>query len=83
MARSTRYSCLARPNLLLTEYRFHIHYMEKRIRKLRKNFDRDPTVGLKVMAPSTLYSCLSRPDLLFTEYRFQIYYMEKSLQKLM
>ena len=83
MARSTRYSCLARPNLLLTEYRFHIHYMEKRIRKLRKNFDRDPTVGLKVIAPSTLYSCLSRPDLLFTEYRFQIYYMEKSLQKLM
>jgi len=29
MARSTRYSCLARPDLLLTEYRFHIHYMEK------------------------------------------------------
>jgi hypothetical protein len=83
MARSTRYSCLARPDLLLTEYRFHIHYMEKGIRKLKKNFDRDPTVGLKVMAPSTLYSCLSRPDLLFTEYRFHIYYMEKSLQKLM
>jgi len=29
MARSTRYSYLARPDLLLTEYRFHIHYMEK------------------------------------------------------
>jgi len=29
MARSTRYSSLARPDLFLTEYRFHIHYMEK------------------------------------------------------
>ena len=30
MARSTRYSCLARPDLLLTEYRFHIQYKQKR-----------------------------------------------------
>jgi len=29
-----RYSTLARLDLLLTEYRFHIHYMEKGIRKL-------------------------------------------------
>jgi len=29
MARSNRYSCMARPDLLLTEYRFHIHYMER------------------------------------------------------
>ena len=30
MARSTRYSCLARLDLLLTEYRFHIQYKQKR-----------------------------------------------------
>ena len=30
MARSNRYSSLARPDLLLTDYRFHIHYKEKR-----------------------------------------------------
>jgi hypothetical protein len=29
MARSTRYTSLARPDLLFTEYWFHIHYMEK------------------------------------------------------
>jgi hypothetical protein len=34
MATSNRYSCLSRQDLLLTEYRFHIHYMEKGIRKL-------------------------------------------------
>jgi hypothetical protein len=28
------YSCTAPPDLLLTEYRIHIHYMEKGIRKL-------------------------------------------------
>jgi hypothetical protein len=35
MARSTRYSSMARPDLLLTEYRFHIHYMENYIWKLK------------------------------------------------
>jgi len=35
MALTNRYSSLARPDLLLTEYWFHIHYMEKGIRKLR------------------------------------------------
>jgi hypothetical protein len=34
MALTNRYSSLARPDLFLTEYRFHIHYMEKGIRKL-------------------------------------------------
>jgi hypothetical protein len=34
MARSNLYSCMARQDLLLTEYRFHIHYMEKGIQKL-------------------------------------------------
>jgi hypothetical protein len=34
IARSNRYSCLARPDIVLTEYRFHIHYMEKGTHKL-------------------------------------------------
>src|SRR3990172_5217936 len=29
MALTNRYSCLALPEILLTEYRFHIHYMEE------------------------------------------------------
>src|SRR3990172_2726204 len=29
MALTNRYSCEARPEILLTEYRFHIHYMEE------------------------------------------------------
>src|SRR4030042_1390513 len=38
MALTNRYSCLALPDILLTEYRLHIHYMEKGIRKLLKKF---------------------------------------------
>jgi hypothetical protein len=53
--------------------------MGKGIRKLRKNFDRDPTVGLKVMALTNRYSCLVRPDLLLNEYLFHVHYMEKSI----
>jgi hypothetical protein len=34
MARSNRFSCLARPDIVLPEYRFQIHYMEKGIQKL-------------------------------------------------
>jgi hypothetical protein len=68
MARSTHYSSLARPDLLLIKYRFHIHYLEKYLRKLRQNFDRDLTIGLKVMSRLTYYSCLARPDLLINEY---------------
>jgi len=74
---------MARPDLLLTEYRFHILYMEKGIEKLMKNFDRDPTVGSKVMARSNYYSCLARLDLVLTKYLFQIHYMEKGIHKLM
>jgi len=81
MARSNRYSCLARPDLLLTKYRFHIHYMEKGLRKLRKNFDRDPTIGSKVMVLMNHYSSLARPYLLLTEYRIHIRYMENGIQK--
>jgi len=81
MARSNRYSCLARPDLFLTEYRFHIHYMEKGLRKLMKNFDRDPTIGSKVMVLMNRYSSLARPDLLLTEYRIHIRYMENGIQK--
>jgi hypothetical protein len=35
MAISNRYSSLARPDLIITEYRFLIHTMEKGIRKLQ------------------------------------------------
>jgi hypothetical protein len=34
MAFTNRYSNVVQPNLLLTKYAFHIHYMEKVIRKL-------------------------------------------------
>jgi len=35
MAISNRYSSMARPGLIITEYRFVIHLMEKGIRKLK------------------------------------------------
>jgi hypothetical protein len=81
MAISNRYSSLARPDVVITEYRFVIHSMEKGIPKLQLEFDRDPTVGSKVM-PSNRYSSLARPDLIITEYRFVIHSMEKGIQKL-
>jgi len=52
MAISNRYSSLARPDLIIIEYRLLIHSMQKSIRKLQKEFDRDPTVASKVMAVS-------------------------------
>jgi len=55
MARSTRYPSLARPDVLLIDYPFHIHYLEKWLRKLRLNFDRDQTVGAKVRALTNRY----------------------------
>ena len=78
-----RYSCLARPDLLLlTEYGFHIHYMKKCIRKLLQNLDPYLTVGSKVIAFTNRYYSLARLDLLLTVYRFHIHYMEKGIQKL-
>jgi hypothetical protein len=50
VAISSRYSSLARPDLVITEYRFVIHSMEKGIPKLQKEFDRDTMVGSQVMA---------------------------------
>jgi hypothetical protein len=47
---STRPSSLARPDLIIIEYRFLIHSMEKCSQKLLQKFGRDPTVGWKVMA---------------------------------
>jgi hypothetical protein len=35
MAISNRYSSLARPDLIITEYRFFIHLKQKGIRKLQ------------------------------------------------
>jgi hypothetical protein len=80
MGFTNRYSNLARPDVLLTEYRFHIHYMEKGLRKLTKNFDRNPTIGSKVMVLMNRYTSLARPDLL-TEYRIHIRYMENGIRK--
>jgi len=81
MAISNRYSSLARPDLIIAEYRFLIHSMQKGIQKLQQAFDRDPTVGSKVMAISNRYSSMARPDLLITEYRFLIHHMEKGIRK--
>jgi len=81
MAISNRYSNLARPDLIITEYRFLIHSMQKGIQKLQKEFDSDPTVGSKVMAISNRYSSVARPDLIIAEYRFLIHHMEKGIRK--
>jgi len=80
MAISNRYPSLARPDLIIAEYRFHIHSMQKGIQKLQQEFDRDPTVGSKVMAISNRYTSLARPDLIITEYRFLINSMQKGIQ---
>jgi len=75
MAISNRYSSVARPDLIITECRFLIHSMPKDTRKLQLQFDRDPTVGSKVMVISNRYSSLARLDLIMTEYRFLIHSM--------
>ena len=49
MAISNPYSSQARPDLIITEYRFLNHSMQKGIRKLQKKLDRDPTVRSKVL----------------------------------
>jgi hypothetical protein len=54
--------------------------MPKDIRKLQLQFDRDPTVGSKVMAISNRYSSLVRPDLIVNEYRFLIPSMPKDIR---
>jgi hypothetical protein len=81
MAISNRSSSLERPALIITEYRFLIHSMQKGIRKLQQVFHRDPTVGSKVMAISNRFSSLARPDLIITEYRFLIHTMQKVILK--
>jgi hypothetical protein len=83
MAISNRYSSMARPDVIITEYRFLIPHMEKGIRKHQKEFDRDPTVGSKVMAISNRYSSLARPDLIIIEYRFLVHSMQKVIRKLL
>jgi hypothetical protein len=82
MAISNRYSSVARTDLIITECRFLIHSMPKDIWKLQLQFDRDPTVGSKVMAISNRYSSLARPDLIITEYPFLIHSVEKGIRKL-
>jgi hypothetical protein len=82
MAISNRYSSVARPDLIITECRFLIPSMTKDNRKLQLKFDRDPTVGSKLMAISNRYSSLVRPDLKITEYPFHIHSVEKGIRKL-
>jgi len=82
MAISNRYSSLSRPDLIITEYGFLIHSMPKDIRKLQLQFDRDPTVGSKVMAILNRYPSLGRADLIINEYRFLIHSMQKGIWKL-
>jgi len=82
MAISNRYSSVVRPDLIITECRFLIHSMPQDIRKLQLNFDRDPTVGSKVIAISNRYSSLVRSDLIVTEYPFLILSLEKGIRKL-
>jgi hypothetical protein len=45
----------SRPDLLVTELRFHSNPKENGFRKLVQKFKRDPTVGSKVMAILTCY----------------------------
>jgi hypothetical protein len=52
---SNRPSSLARPDLIIIEYQFLVHSMEKFIRKLLQKFDPDPTVGSKAMAFRTVH----------------------------
>jgi hypothetical protein len=82
MAISNRYSSLARPDLIITEYRFLMHSMPKDIRKLQLQFDRDLTVASKFMAISNRYSSVARPNLIITECRFLIHFVEKGIRKL-
>jgi len=82
MAISNRYSSVARSDLIITEYRFVIHSMQKGMQKLQLKFDRDPTVGSRVLAISNRYTSLARPDLFITEYRFLIHSMQKGIRKL-
>jgi hypothetical protein len=55
--------------------------MKQDIRKLQLEFDRDPTVGSKVMAISNRYSSAARPDLIITDSRFLIHSMQKGIRK--
>jgi hypothetical protein len=56
--------------------------MPKAIRKRQLKFDRDTTVGSKVMAISNRYSSVARPDLIIIEYQFLIHSMQKGIRKL-
>jgi len=82
MAFLNRPSSVARLDLIITENRFLIHYMQEGIRKLQKKFDHDATVGSKVIALSNRLSSLARPDLIMNENRFLIHCMEKGILKL-
>jgi len=81
MALANRPSSLARPDLIITEYRFLNDSMEKSIWKLQLKIDPDPTVGSQVMALPNCPSSLARPDIIITEYGFLTHSMEKGIRK--
>jgi hypothetical protein len=67
MAHFSRYSGLARQDLLLNESGFHRYKKKNGIRKQLYNFERDPTDESKVMALLSCYSGLAQQDLIFNE----------------
>jgi hypothetical protein len=67
MALYSYYSSLARQDLVLNKKGLHRLYKKIGLRKLLQNFERDPTVGSKVVALFSCYSGPARQDLLFKE----------------
>jgi len=67
MALFSCYVGLAQTDLLFNKLGFYREFKEKGLRKLLQNFERDPTVGSKLMAHFIRYSGLARQDLLFNE----------------
>jgi len=63
----TCYSGLAPQGLLFNKLVFHRYYKENGLWKLLQNFERDPTVGSKVMALFSFYSGLARHDIHFND----------------
>jgi hypothetical protein len=61
MARSNRYFSLARPDLLLTVHRFHIHYMERASGNLGKLFIAIPWSHKKLWPLRTVTLAWSDP----------------------
>jgi hypothetical protein len=53
--------------LLFNDLGLHRYYKENDLQKRQENFERDPTVGSKVMTLFSFYSGLARHDIHFNE----------------